>query len=189
MAKSPHPEEAADGGAPAPAKKSILGKLLVLGLVLIVVAVECTVAYFCIPTASATAVAAGNSVKQPPDRKRGETDSEGDSKDDGNVEVDLKEYSVTIFQPASNTTLRIDFHLHGLVDTKDEKEFKDLFDKNLARFREQVSVTVRSAEMADLSDPSLGLIKRIILDKASKIMGNPKLLKEVLITDYSWMEN
>ena len=41
--------------------------------------------------------------------------------------------------------------------------------------------------MADLSDPSLGLIKRTILAKAKAILGRP-LLKEVLITEYSWLE-
>jgi flagellar FliL protein len=186
MAKTPAPEEAADSGAPAPPKKSMLGKLLVLGLVLLVVAVECTVAYLCIPAATNTAAAAGNTVKPPADPKRGETESEATSADDGIVEVDLKEYSVTIFQPASNSTLRIDLHLHGIVAKQDANLFKDAFEKNQARFREQVNVIVRSAEMADLSDPSLGLIKRTILEKAEKILG-PKLLKEVLVTDYAWI--
>ena len=118
----------------APAKKSILGKLLVLGLVLAVVAVECTVAYLCIPTASTAAVAAGNAVKPPPDPKKGESDSAGGSEDSGTIEVDLKEFSVTIFQPASNSTLRIDFHLHGIVAREDEKDFKELFREESGAF-------------------------------------------------------
>lgn len=187
MAKSPPTEEAADGGAPAPPKKSILGKLLVLGLVLVVVAVECTVAYLCIPTGSSGAATAG-AVKPPADSKKGETEPAGEGHDDGLVEVDLKEYSVTIFQPASNSTLRIDFKLSGIVAKEKEKRFKDLLEKNQARFREQVNVIIRSAEMADLSDPSLGLIKRTILAKTTAILGEP-LLKEVLITDYAWLEN
>ncbi len=42
--------------------------------------------------------------------------------------------------------------------------------------------------MADLTDPSLGLIKRTILDKARQILGKPLLL-EVIIPDYSSLEN
>jgi hypothetical protein len=192
MAKTPNPDEAADGaaGAPAsgfPARKSMLGKLLVLGLVLVVVAVECIVAYLCIPTASSTAVAASNAAKPPADHKKGETEP-GENEGDATVEVDLKEYSVTIYQPASNSTLRIDFHLFGSVAKEDEKDFKHLFEENQARFREQVVVTVRSAEMADLADPSLGLIKRTILGKAKTILGRP-LLKEVIVSDYSSLEN
>jgi len=187
MAKTSNSEEAA-GGAPAPAKKSILGKLLVVVLVVTVVAVECVVAYFCIPTSSETAVAAGNSAKPPADHKKGEAEPATDTEGDGNIEVDLKEYSVTVYQPASNSTLRIDFHLWGSVAKEKEKDFKKLFDENQARFREQVVVTVRGAEMADLTDPSLGLIKRTILAKAKAILGQP-VLKEVIISDYSSLEN
>ena len=105
-----------------------------------------------------------------------------------NVEVDLKEYSVTIYQPASNSTLRIDFKLTGVVAAENKKEFDHLFELNQARFREQVMVAVRSAEMADLTDPSLGLIKRTILEKARHILGKP-LLQELVISDYSSLEN
>ncbi len=69
---------------------------------------------------------------------------EGDAPAD--VEVDLGEFSVTAFQPASNMTLRIDFHLFGSVSAENEKEFRRLLDENKHRFREQVLVTVRSAE-------------------------------------------
>ena len=183
----PNPEEAVAGVVPAPAKKSILGKLLVLGLVAAVVAVECIVAYLCIPTASDSAVAASNAAKPPADRKKGEVEpAEGDK--DANVEVDLKEYSVTVYQPASNSTLRIDFHLFGSIAKEDEKDFKALMEQNQARFREAVVITVRSAEMADLTDPSLGLIKRMIVAKANAILGR-QLLKEVIISDYSSLEN
>ncbi len=186
MAKT-SPEEAA-GGAPAPAKKSILGKLLVLVLVLVVVAVECVVAYLCIPTASNATAAASNGAKPPADHKKGEAEAAGENEGPTNVEVDLKEYSVTIYQPASNSTLRIDFHLTGIVASDKKAKFDHLFELNQARFREQVMVTVRSTELADLTDPSLGLIKRTILDKAKKIFGEP-LLQELVISDYSSMEN
>ncbi len=188
MAKtSSNPEEVADGSAAPRAKGSILGKILVLGLVVVVVAVECVVAYLCIP-APESASAAGNVAKPPADRKRGETETGKEGEEPKTVEVDLKEFSVTIYQPASNSTLRIDFHLHGIVDRDDKKEFDHLFELNQNRFREQVMVAVRSAEMADLTDPSLGLIKRTILDKAQRVLGKP-LLQEVVIADYSTLEN
>ena len=146
--------------APAPAKKSMLGKLLVLVLVLVVVAVECVVAYLCIPPASNATAAASNGAKPPADHKKGEGDAPGENEGPTSVEVDLKEYSVTIYQPASNSTLRIDFHLTGIVAADKKAKFDHLFELNQARFREQVMVTVRSTELADLTDPSLGLIKQ-----------------------------
>ncbi len=188
MAKTSTPEEIADGGAPKPAKGSVLGKIAVLGLVVVVVAVECVVAYLCIPAASDSASAATNAAKPPADHKKGESEPAGEGEGPANVEIDLKEYSVTIYQPASNSTLRIDFHLHGVVAAEKKKEFDQLFELNQARFRESVSVVVRSAEMADLTDPSLGLIKRTILEKARTILGKP-LLQELVISDYSSLEN
>ncbi len=191
MAKTPiDPEtkEAAADGTPSPAKKSILGKILVLGLVLVVVAVECVVAYLSIPASSDSASAASNAAKPPAEHKKGEAEPAGEGDAAANVEVDLKEFSVTIYQPASNSTLRVDFHLHGIVAADNKKEFDRLFELNQSRFREQVMVAVRSAAMADLTDPSLGLIKRTILEKAKHILGKP-LLQELVISDYSSLEN
>ena len=53
---------------------SMLGKILVLGIVVVVVAVECAVAYVCIPAASETASTAGNAAKPPADHKKGEAE-------------------------------------------------------------------------------------------------------------------
>ena len=188
MAKSSSTPEEAAGGAPPPAKGSMLGKIMVLGLVVVVVAVECVVAYICIPTSSDSAAAASTAAKPPAEHKKGEAEPAAEGEGAANVEVDLKEFSVTIYQPASNSTLRIDFHLHGIVASADKKEFDHLFELNQNRFREQVMVSVRSAEMADLTDPSLGLIKRTILDKARRILGKP-LIQELVISDYSSLEN
>ena len=196
MSKTATPDETAEGaaGAPAPAKKSILGKLLVLVLVLGVVGVECAVAYVCIPPASGAAAPGTNAAKPPADHKKGEKGEKGEGEagseeGDGTVEVDLKEYSVTVFQAASNSTLRIDFHLYAVVAKDDESEFKKLLEKNQARLREQVVQTIRGAQLADLNDdPSMGLIKRTILGKAKTILGRP-ILKDLIISDFSSLEN
>ena len=179
------PEENA-GAAPPAAKGSILGKLMVLMLVVVVVVVECVVAYVCIPTADATASPAGG-VKPPVEHKKGEAEPAAEGELAANVEVDMKEYSVTAYKSAARTTLRVDFHLWGVVDAEHEKEAKKLFDENAARFKEQVSMTIRGAEMTDLTETSMGLIKRQLLDKARKTFGKP-LLKEIIISDYAFIE-
>ena len=103
------------------------------------------------------------------------------------VEVDLGEFCVTALQPTASMTLRIDFHLYGSVAAENEKEFKRLLEDNKHRLREQVLVTIRSADISDLTDASLGLIKRLILEQARKTLGKP-LLREVIISDYSFIE-
>lgn len=158
------------------------------------VVVECAAAHLCLPTASDSASAANNAATPPANHNGhhvpmvGEAGSAGENDGAGSVEVDLKEFSVTIYQSASNSTLRIDFHLYGIVAADDKKEFDRLFELNQNRFRERVMVVVRSAETADLIDPSLGVIRRSILEKAQHIFGKP-LLQEVVISDYSSLEN
>jgi flagellar basal body-associated protein FliL len=103
------------------------------------------------------------------------------------IEADLGDFSVTIFQPASNTTLRIDFHLFGAIRVDDEGEFKSRMEEHKHRFRDQVLVTIRSSDVADLADPGLGLIKRKILAKTNETLGKP-LLRSVIFSEFSFIE-
>jgi len=173
----------------APPRRSLLGRLLVAVGVAAVIGIECLVACLCVPSAEDTAAMAAGIVKSDLAEKgeNGKT-AHGESKEEPeNVELDLGEFCVTAFQPASNTTLRIDFHLFGIVKSEAKTEFNELLERNRQRFREQVLMTVRSAAMSDLADPSLGLIKRTILDKTRRTLGK-SLLRDVVISDYSFVE-
>jgi flagellar basal body-associated protein FliL len=105
----------------------------------------------------------------------------------GEVEVDLGQYSLTAFQPASNTTLLVDFHLYGTVRAADAGLFADRFEESKHRIRDQVIVTVRCAEMTDFADPGLALIKRQILEKSNATLGR-RLLRGVVFSDFTLIE-
>ncbi len=185
----------ADAGAPDDApdsagKSSLLGKLKVFAFVTVMVLVECLAAYFWLPNAADTAAAAAAALEadSPSDDVLAEEEGdEGDLPVADRVELDLGEFSVTSFQPISNTTLRIDFHLFGTVGLEDENLFLKLMEGNLHRFREQVIVTVRSADLDDLTDAALGLIKRKILEKTNRTLGKP-VLRTVIISEFSFIE-
>jgi flagellar FliL protein len=102
-------------------------------------------------------------------------------------EVELGSFTITRFNPSTNTTLAVDFELYGTVHKDDETEFHHVFEHSKARVREQVTMTLHSAESADLQDAGLGLIKRRILEKTNRALGQP-LLKEVLISEFSFVE-
>jgi flagellar FliL protein len=187
-ASSPDKPASASTENVAPRSRSSFGvRLLVIFLVLSVVIIECAVAYLCLPSSTETSAVAAVVTKASPKKPEPEEPKVEENETAGNVEVDMGEFSVTAFQPASNTTLRIDFHLYGSVGAESEKEFRRLYEENKHRVREQVLVTVRSADMQDLTDASLGLIKRTILDKARRTLGKP-LLREVIVSDYSFIE-
>jgi flagellar basal body-associated protein FliL len=196
MAKEvPAPSETAPESAeaaPAPAKSSLLGKIKILAFVLLVIVVECVVAYLYLPSASAAAAMAGATLATPSKaeetaekEKADKSDPEDEAADQ--VEVDLGQFNVTAFQPTTNTTLRIDLHLFGTVGAKDGKDFVKLKEENQHRFRDQVIVIIRSADITDLTDPGLNLMKRKILEKTNRMFGKP-LLRAVIFSDFSFIE-
>lgn len=102
-------------------------------------------------------------------------------------EVDLGNFTVSGFQPASNSTLFITFHLYGTVRHKYAREFSERLEENQHRIRDNIIVIIRSAEITDLTDAGLGLIKRRILETTNKTLGKP-LLQEVVFSDFSFIE-
>jgi len=163
-------------------------KIKVLAFVGIVVILECVVAFMFIPDsgdmrAIAQTLANEEAHSSDPDMAAAlEEIKVGDQ-----VEDDLGKFSMTSFQPMTGTTLRIDFQLFGTVSSEDEGEFLELLDENLHRFREQVIVTVRSADMETLTDPNLGQLKRLLRDKINRLLGK-NYLQSVVFSDFSFIE-
>jgi flagellar basal body-associated protein FliL len=102
-------------------------------------------------------------------------------------EVDLGEFAVQAYQLDSNTTRVIDFHLYGTVRRGEKSEFDRKLAASKNRIREQIIVTLRSADRADLTDPGLGLIKRQILAKTNATLGKA-YLQEIVFSNFSFME-
>jgi flagellar basal body-associated protein FliL len=168
------------------AKSSVFGKIKILFFVALVIGTECAVVYWYLPSAAESAALAGSAVEKKEDAKTA-IKHEAEKDQNSQVEVDLGEFNVTAYQPVSNTTLRIDFHLYGTVAAAEQKEFMARLEENLHRFREQVIVTVRSSEITDLTDAGLGLVKRKIMDKTNRMLGK-QLLQTIIFSDFSFIE-
>lgn len=170
-----------------PAKRPMLARVLIVLFVGAVIGGECLIAFLYIPSTTETAALAGAHpqapVAPPPEPVAPPVEPETPTQ----AEVNLGEFTVTSYQPTSNTTLRIDFRLYGLVRQSEEKELGRLIEENKHRFRDQVIVTMRSAEISDLTDAGLSLIKRKILDRTNRILGKPVLLS-VVFSDFSFVE-
>ncbi len=184
------PDDPAEELAEAPPKSSLLAKIKIFAFVAFVIVAECLVAYLYLPSAADTAAMADATLQAEAEvegllGQDGQPEDEMDLADQ--VEVDLEEFSVTSFQPISQTTLRIDFHLWATVNEEDRDDLYERYDDNLNRFRDQVILTVRSADITDLTDAGLGLIKRKILEKTNKILGKP-LLRTIIFSDFSFIE-
>jgi flagellar FliL protein len=197
--KKPEVEpELPEGGDEAEAKpqgpSAILTIVKAIAFVSVIVVVEVVAASMLIPSAHDTERLA----KQYVAASEGHSTSTGHAEDDEDVhhgdshseeeqEVEMGTFNVTHFNPATNTTLSIDFELFGAVLAKDAAEFHELFEKNKIRVREQVIMILHGAESKDLSDAGLGLIKRKILEKTNRALGQP-LLKEALFSKFNFVE-
>ena len=165
----------------------LIARLVVAGFVSTVIVAESVVAYLLIPSAADTAAMAQARLNKDIDSVDGEKEEESEDDTAPITEVELGDFSVSAYQSVSNTTLRIDFRLFGVVLEEDESEFLLRLAKNEHRFREQVIITLRSSEITDLTDPSVGLIKRKILEKTNRSFGKP-LLRGIVFSDFSFIE-
>jgi flagellar FliL protein len=155
----------------------------------VVVLAECTVAHFFLPAAAG--YAPQKEVSADPEAEIRELLEAEASKavesSENLVEIDLGDYDVTSYQPSSGTALRIGFHLYGTLEKEKSEGFNEAMEACRHRVRDQVLIIVRSAEMADLADPGLGLIKRKILEKTNAALGRP-MLHSVVFSDFSFIE-
>lgn len=173
--------------AAAPAGGGMLGKIIIAAFMGVVILIECLLAYFWIP--SAEDIAAMAEERMTAKIHELNPDEENPLLPDSAkvVEIDFGEYSVTAAQPSTNSSLRIDFKLAGTVEAEKEDDATELFEKHKFRFADNVEFVVRNAEVSDLNDPGLGLIKRRILEKSNRLFGET-LVKEILITGFSMVD-
>jgi len=195
--KKPEKEPAApdDGETTEAAPRRFAGIFTIvkaMAFIAVIVVVEVVAASILIPSAQDTErlaqqyVAAGEGHSAP--TGHGESDDHGKHGHGEDVnEIEMGTFNVTHFNPATNTTLSIDFELFGAVLAKDSAEFHHHFEKNKIRVREQIIMILHGAESKNLSDAGLGLIKRQILEKTNRALGQP-LLREVLFSKFNFVE-
>ncbi|HEX7377631.1 MAG TPA: flagellar basal body-associated FliL family protein [Pirellulales bacterium] len=196
------PASATADAAPAGQKSGWFWKFVVLGLMLAVIGAECLFAFVYVTSATRNAISSEAAPAKPakeeaehgpkPEKEQhgehGKHGEHGEAADPSEEhELDIGEYQLTAFQAASNTTLLINFHLFGTVSGEDAAYFESSYEANKYRIRDQVLTTIRSAELADLTDPGLGLIKRLILEKTNRALGKP-VLQAIVFGDFVAVE-
>jgi flagellar FliL protein len=192
MADEPveQPPEATEEPAPKRGRGGLLALVKAIAFVSVVVIVEIVAASMLAPTAQETERLAQQFVAATEGKTAhvGEGDHEGAQGHAEDVrEVELGIYNITRYNPKTGTTMAIDFELFAAVLADDVAEFQHLFEQNQARVREQVIMTLHSAESTDLTDAGLGLIKRRILEKTNRALGQP-LVAEVLFSKFNFVE-
>ena len=179
-------ESSANDEEPGGGRSVLMTRVKIGVFVLLVIVVECSLASLYVPSAEDLRASAADEDEGIPAFEE-KKEEEGKEDEKPTIEVDMKQYDVTAFQPTSNTTLRINFHLFGIVYFEDQVEFEKLMAENQHRIREQILITVRSSEVTDLTDAGLGLIKRKILEKTNRALGKP-LVQKVIFSDFAFSD-
>lgn len=159
--------------------------VIVAVIVAAVILTECLFAYLLIP--SRGELEKWSTEKAAKEAKAGHNGQDHKHEGKPEAEVDLGKYNVIVHHPASNVTLRVNFHLIGTVLNEEQKEFEELLTKNQHRLRDQAIFEIRNCQIDDLTDPGLALLKRRILAKSNDLLGKP-LLRSVVFSDFSFVE-
>ncbi len=173
----------------APAKPSMLPKLLVSGLITTVVVAETFIFFFMVPSADDVAALAEARLI---DKVEASMEKDGDKTvDDPDAikEFPLGEYAVDFKPPGSDRKYSIEFRLFGTVRSKDEKKLEELFKEREGRFKDRMMLEVRNATMDELEENQLGLIRRRILATSNDILGeDDPILMGIGFNDYRLIE-
>lgn len=168
-----------------------------LAFVSVIVLVEVAVATAFFPSAEETrqtgerlaAAARGAETKE---STHGEEETHATSGDHGGapsqtVELSLGLFHVISFNPSTGASMSIDFELFGVVLAADQAEFAERYGLHAKRLNEQVTIAIRGMESTDFTDPSLGLIKRVVLEKVNRALGKP-LVREAIFSEFAFIE-
>ncbi|MBX7167704.1 MAG: hypothetical protein K1X74_15340 [Pirellulales bacterium] len=190
--------------AAAPKKSGLMGLVIGLVFMLAVAGGETAIGYLCVPNLAVAAAAEdGEEAEAEASHGAAEADAHGGGHGDGHgdahaapalpsdpdaiVEYDLGSFHLQTFQPISNTTQYMDFHLYGTLRAGDHAEFSALYTQNQHRLRDQIIATIRNSDADDMADPGLGLIKRRVLKKSNDLLGKP-LLTAIVVSEFTFLE-
>jgi hypothetical protein len=195
MSEQAKTEPSAEAEAPPPKKAGgIMTLVKAVAIVSVVVLAQVCAGSMLIPSAEETKEVGKQLAGSAHDEEHGEEESHGEAGEHGDGghgeeshEVTLGTYHIVSFNPKTDSSLAVDFELFGTVLAAEQPEFEHLYAAHEKRISEQITIAVRGLQADDLTDPGLGLIKRIILEKTNRALGKP-LVREAIISQFSFVE-
>lgn len=97
------------------------------------------------------------------------------------IEVDLAEC-----RPSNRGTgklVTIKLRVSALITGVDAEKAKEIVTTNKARINDRVNIVIRSATPQELNEPGLETIKRRLKQEMARVLGDEKLIQEILIPE------
>lgn len=180
----------------APRRKSgIMSLVKALAFVSMIVLLEVGAATAFLPTAEKTRRMGEELARAPHGDEGGDGAGAEDGQDEhgdheahqSSHEVSLGAYHVVAFNPSTGASMNIDFELFGVVLATEEADFAERYLLHEKRLNEQVTIAIRGMQSSDFTDPGLGLIKRVILEKVNRALGKT-IVREAVFSEFSFAE-
>jgi hypothetical protein len=168
-----------------------MGKFLIVGIIAAVILIETGLAFYLIPDSkTVTAQFRENIKKELIDEFDGDEDLLGEKGNEEDVEIiekDLGKYDITIHDSKSGTTYAVDCMVVCTIDKDDDKTFVKMYKDNQYRVREQIMIQFREANIEDLAEKQLGLIKKKISKNINNLFDG-KMLREVHLPEFNYYQ-
>ena len=162
-----------------------MGRLIAAAFMGIVILAECAIAYVFVPGPSDMQSKAVELAKDEIEKEADE-EEEKKKKEEKTEEVELGKFNIAWHVSAADNTLRADFTLIGIVQSKKRGKFDGVFENNKGRMQGLIIAEFRNSTADDLNDSRLGLIKRRILEKSNALLGEPYLV-DLAFSSYSFV--
>lgn len=114
------------------------------------------------------------------------------SKESENLQVNTSEVNINKFSVSNNiaepgATIHVTFNLVGLIEQGAASDFDAMVNNNSkARVKQAVIQVVRKSSLADLNDPQLSTMKRMMKEAINKVLKKSYVI-EIVISEYRTM--
>ena len=167
-----------------------MGKFFIVGIIVAVILIETGLALYLVPDSKQVTARFREDIKK---ELVAEFDGDEDllgrkgQEDEKLIEKELGEYDVTIHDSKSGTTYAVDCTVVCTINENDKSSFDKLYKDNQYRVREQIMIQFREANIEDLAEKQLGLIKKRISKNINELFDG-KMLREVHLPEFNYYQ-
>ena len=167
-----------------------MGKFVIVGIIAAVIVIETSLAFIFIPDSKkVTAQFRKDIKKELVEEFEGDEDLLGEkgNEEEKLIEKELGTYDITIHDSKSGTTYAVDCTVVCTINEDDTTIFDEMYEDNQYRVREKIMIQFREANIEDLAEKQLGLIKKRISKNINDLFDG-KMLREVHLPEFNYYQ-
>ena len=170
-----------------------MGKLLIVGIIAAVIVIETSLAFIFIPDSKQVTAQFRKEIRDELAEEFGGASAKELMGDKGKEKEELLEkelgvYDITIHDSKSGSTYAVDCEVVCTISKTDEKAFDDLYENNKYRVREKIMIQFREANIEDLAEKQLGLIKKRISKNINDLFRDGEMIREVYLPVFNYYQ-